>query len=143
MRRRQRAGQWNRAVGWALIPMLLLATGAFQSAESAERLKPISDVLQVGLIVLTLLHAGLSLYVFGFVRPRRTLRVFHVYLGYVTFILVIVSQSTIVGPRDFHVVTTVLMYLAIVAHTIIGVRYQVIRRRARLENPQLVSPYSR
>jgi hypothetical protein len=143
MRRRQRAGQWNRAFGWTLIPMLLVATSAYHGSEPGEPLRLVADILQVGLISLTLIHAGLSLYVFGYVRPRRTLRVFHVYFGYATFVLVIASQSTISGPSDFHVVTTVLMYLAIVAHTVIGVRYQVIRRQARLENPQLMSPYSR
>ena len=72
------------------------------------------------------MHVLLTMYVFGWVRPRRTLRVFHIYFGYVTFVLVMVSQTTF-GNEPLHTTTTVLMYLAIALHITIGLRYGVTR----------------
>lgn len=147
MRRRQRAGQVNRAIGWAMLPVLLLATftyhGLADSGEAEGIVRDVAAFLSVLLVVLTFVHAGLSFYVFGYVSPRRTLRVFHVYFGYATFVLVMLSQSTINGPEPFHLVTSVLMYVAIVLHTVIGVRYQVIRSRAQRLNPEMVPANTR
>jgi cytochrome b561 len=144
MKRRQRAGQTNRAVGWLLLPVLIGATVTYHGfADEGGAVRALAGVLSGLLVVLTFLHAGLSFYVFGYVRPRRTLRVFHVYFGYLTFVLVMLSQTTIEGPEAFHLVTSVLMYAAIAIHTIIGVRYQVIRRKAQLLNPELVPANTR
>lgn len=144
MRRRQRAGQWNRAIGWLTLPVLLLATGMYHGfSDDGGAIRGVATGLSALLIVLTFLHAGLSFYVFGYVRPQRSLRVFHVYFGYLTFILVMLSQSTISGPATFHFVTSVLMYVAITLHAVIGVRYQVIRRRAQRLTPELVPANTR
>jgi len=57
--------------------------------------------------------------------------------------LVMISQSTINGPRLLHVSTSVLMYIAILGHTVMGVRYQVLRNRAHRETPELVPANTR
>ena len=143
MARRQKMGRANRLVGWLLLPVLLVATISwhFQSLSGAVRV--IADIFQWLLIVLTFVHSGISFYVFGGVRPRATLRVFHVYFGYLTFVLVMISQSTINGPRILHLSTSVLMYVAILGHTVMGLRYQVLRKRAQRDTPDLVPANTR
>jgi hypothetical protein len=143
MRRRQRAGQSNRVIGWILLPELIITTIVFHTARSGTSWGYVADALSILLIILTFAHAFLSFYVFGAVRPRRTMRVFHIYFGYLTFLLVMLSQSTITGPAVFHIVTSVLMYIAIIIHTVIGVRYQVIRSRAQRNSPELVPANTR
>jgi hypothetical protein len=66
-----------------------------------------------------------------------------VYFGYLTFILVMLSQSTINGPKVFHIVTSVSMYIAILGHTVMGMRYQVLRNRAQRDTPELVPANTR
>ena len=140
---RQRMGRANRLIGWVLLPVLLLATSSYRYAETSATADVVATLFSWLLIFLTFLHSGISFYVFGGVRPRATLRVFHVYFGYLTFILVMLSQSTINGPKVFHIVTSVLMYIAIVGHTVMGLRYQVLRNRAQRDTPELVPANTR
>ena len=125
--RRQRAGRISRAIGWVIIPLLVV--GNILYYVPSETAYMVSVVLQVGYVGLMLVHAGLSLYVFGLVRPARTLRVFHIYFGYATFVIVFASQLTI-GINPLHLVLNVLMYAALAGHVAIGIRYWAARRRA-------------
>ena len=143
MARRQQMGRANRVIGWVLLPVLLLATSSYRYAETSATADVVATLFSWLLIFLTFLHSGISFYVFGGVRPRATLRVFHVYFGYLTFILVMLSQSTINGPKVFHIVTSVLMYIAILGHTVMGMRYQVLRNRAQRDTPELVPANTR
>ena len=143
MVRRQRMGRANRIIGWVLLPVLLLATSSYRYAETSDTGDVVATLFSWLLIFLTFLHSGISFYVFGGVRPRATLRVFHVYFGYLTFVLVMLSQSTINGPKVFHIVTSVLMYIAILGHTVMGLRYQVLRKRAQRDTPELVPANTR
>lgn len=140
---RQRMGRANRLIGWVLLPVLLGATISYTYRASSASVEIVATFFSWLLIFLTFVHSGISFYVFGGVRPRATLRVFHVYFGYLTFILVMLSQSTINGPRVFHVVTSILMYIAIVGHTVMGLRYQVLRKRAQRDTPDLVPANTR
>jgi hypothetical protein len=140
---RQRMGRANRVIGWVLLPVLLLATSSYRYAETSATADVVATLFSWLLIFLTFLHSGISFYVFGGVRPRATLRVFHVYFGYLTFILVMLSQSTINGPKVFHIVTSVSMYIAILGHTVMGMRYQVLRNRAQRDTPELVPANTR
>jgi cytochrome b561 len=143
MARRQQMGRANRVIGWLLLPVLLMATTSFRYAESSSNGRFVATFFSWLLISLTFLHSGISFYVFGGVRPRPTLRVFHVYFGYLTFVLVMLSQTTINGPKTFHFVTSVLMYIAILGHTVMGSRYQVLRKRAQRDTPDLVPANTR
>jgi cytochrome b561 len=136
-------GRANRVIGWVLLPVLLLATSSYRYAETSDTGDVVATLFSWLLIFLTFLHSGISFYVFGGVRPRATLRVFHVYFGYLTFVLVMLSQSTINGPKVFHIVTSVLMYIAILGHTVMGLRYQVLRKRAQRDTPELVPANTR
>jgi hypothetical protein len=125
--RRQRAGRISRALGWVTLPLLVVGNTLYYVPNEPAYVT--SVILQVVFVSLMLVHAGLSLYVFGFVRPARTLRVFHIYFGYATFVIVFASQLTI-GMNPLHLVLNGLMYAALAGHVAIGVRYWLARRRA-------------
>ena len=124
--RRQRAGRLNRRLGYISLP-LLVATSLFYYVPEGPHL--VSAVLQIALLPIFFVHVALSFYVFGVVRPRRTLRVFHIYFGYLTFFVVFASQMSIKSGGAKHFVLTALMYLAIALHIAIGVRYSIKRNQ--------------
>ena len=129
IRRKQRAGVYNRAISWILLIVLIAAdltyrTSGGEAVATGDTIdsvyRTLAWVLQIAMIITLFVHAGLSLYVFGRVPFRRTLRVFHIYFGYGLLILVLVSQTTF-GWSPWHQILTVLMYLAIVFHIVLGI----------------------
>ena len=92
LRRRQRAGAVNRRVGWVLLPVMIAATAVHYLPGERTLLAAALVVLVVGL---NTTHLALSVYVFGFVRPRRTLKVFHIYFGYALGLVIWASQTNL------------------------------------------------
>jgi succinate dehydrogenase hydrophobic anchor subunit len=132
MARRQKAGRANRAIGYVSLPMLVLLTVAYYvRRDDGDIAHVISNWTQILFLPFFFLHVLLTMYVFGFVRPRRTLRVFHIYFGYATLVVVMVSQTTF-GNEPLHTTTTVLMYVAILVHITIGLRYGVTRHSTEM-----------
>ena len=139
--RRQRAGRFNRTLGYVSLPLLVATSVIYYIPGHTAHV--VSAVCQILFLPLFFVHVGLSFYVFGLVRPRRTLRVFHIYFGYATFVVVFASQLSIHHGGIEHAVLTALMYLMIVVHICLGLRYGITRRAtevphrhfAKLRNP--------
>ena len=116
-----------------MLPLLLLGTAIYYVRRNELGGVLDSRELEVTahamLLPVFFVHVILTGYVYGLIRPRRTLRVFHIYLGYLTFVVTMLSQAGITHgtARDLW---TVLMYVTIVAHIAIGVRYGVARHGA-------------
>jgi hypothetical protein len=127
LRRRQRAGAINRRIGWVLLPVMIAATTVHYLPAGDSLL---AALLVVGVVVLNTSHLGLSVYVFGFVRPRRTLKVFHIYFGYALGIVIWASQTNL-DNEPLHTYLTILMALGIVGHLLLAVRYAARRRAAQ------------
>ena len=127
LRRRQRAGAVNRRVGWVLLPVMVAATVMhYLDVGSAI----VAFILLVLVIGLNTCHLALSVYVFGFVRPRRTLKVFHIYFGYALGVVIWASQTN----RDnepVHAYLTILMFAGIAVHVLLATRYATRRRAAQ------------
>ena len=127
LRRRQRAGAFNRRVGWVLLPVMVAATAVHYLPGDRSLL---AGVL-VGLVVgLNTVHLALSVYVFGLVRPRRTLKVFHIYFGYALGVLIWASQTNL-HNEPMHTYLTILMFLGIGVHLALATRYAARRRAAQ------------
>lgn len=132
MARRQRMGVVNRRLGWTILPLVIVATvvhfGPGQPLPGEPRF---TFVLVLNMIYapLTLVHLALTFYVFGVVRPARTLRVFHIWFGYAYAVLIVASNATWPFPT-LHGALTALMFAALAAHVAIGVHYARRRRRA-------------
>lgn len=134
LRRRQRAGVLGRRLGWVLLPAVAASTTLHyvDGPEAATR-------LLVGLVVaLNTVHIGLSVYVFGLVRPYRTLKVLHIYLGYALGVLIWASQTNL-EREPLHTWLTVLMALGILAHLLLATRCAAQRRAAQHAYERVVS----
>jgi hypothetical protein len=130
MERKQRAGAINRALGWIMLPFLIVGTAEYHLIPG-EEYDWIATGTQWIYVPIMFVHAALSYYVFGLVRPARTLRVFHIYFGYATFVIVMIAQIavTIEAPMA-HGFLSIAMYVALLGHIVIGLRYYLVRRRA-------------
>lgn len=126
LRRRQRAGAINRKVGWVLLPVMVAATAVHYLSGDRTTLAAVLVVLVVGL---NTTHLLLSVYVFGLVRPRRTLKVFHIYFGYALGVVIWASQTNL-DNEPLHTWLTVLMFAGIGVHILLGARYAARRRAA-------------
>ena len=126
--RRQRVGVVNRRLGWAILPMVLLAVALHYLPLPNEDLRNhVVWAIQWVFVPLVFVHLVLSWYVFGWVRPARTLRVFHVWFGYAYIIFILASQTTH-GRGMLHAVFTVAMFSCLAVHVGIGVHYALRRR---------------
>src|SRR6478609_5195671 len=137
--RRQRAGRFNRKPGYVSLPLLVATSVIYYIPGSTAHL--VSAICQLVFLPMFFVHVALSFYVFGLVRPRRTLRVFHIYFGYATFVIVFASQMTIHYGGWFHGILTALMYLAIALHIAIGLRYGMARRSTDVPSPRFSAPH--
>jgi hypothetical protein len=135
LRRRQRAGAFNRRVGWVLLPVVVAATGVHYLVPGQLVL---AGVLVAVVIGLSTVHLALSVYVFGFVRPRRTLKVFHIYFGYALGVVIWASQTNL-DNEPLHTYLTILMFLGIGVHLALATRYAARRRAAQQVGGRYVS----
>lgn len=127
LRRRQRAGAVNRRVGWVLLPVMIAATAVHYLPGDRS---PLAGVLVVFVVGLNTTHLALSVYVFGFVRPRRTLKVFHIYFGYVLGVVIWASQTNL-HNEPLHTYLTIAMFAGIAVHLVLATRYAARRRAAQ------------
>jgi hypothetical protein len=127
LRRRQRAGAFNRRVGWVLLPVMVAATAVHYLPGDRPVLAGVLVALVVGL---NTVHLALSLYVFGLVRPRRTLKVFHIYFGYALGLVIWASQTNL-RNEPLHTYLTILMFVGIGVHLVLATRYAARRRAAQ------------
>ena len=128
LRRRQRAGVLGRRVGWVLLPLVVLSTLAHYAGGAA--IEPWVPALVAAVAVLNTVHLALAVYVFGLVAPRRSLKVLHIYLGYLLGALIWASQTNL-DREPLHTWLTVVMFAAIGAHLVLAARYAAQRRVAQ------------
>ena len=131
--RRQRAGVINRYLGWFILPLVIAAV-VFHYVPGGRHgtYNDLVKYLQFTFVPLMLIHVGLSLYVFGLVRPARTLRVFHVWFGYAYLFLVLAAQTTF-NVEPWHAILSAAMFMCLAVHVGIGIYYAARRREARVE----------
>jgi hypothetical protein len=123
-------GVRNRRLGWVILPLVVFATvvhfGPGQPVQGEFRYSLVL-AMQFVYAPMAAVHAYLSFYVFGWVRPSRTLRVFHIWFGYAYAVLILASQTSWAFPTA-HGILTMLMFGALTAHVAIGVHYARRRR---------------
>jgi len=128
--RRRRAGVINRRIGWLILPLVIIASfihwgpGGYYGAHNTAVF-----AIQSVYVPLTITHAGLSFYVFGWVPWRPTLRVFHIWFGYAYIAFLLVSQTTFAW-HDVHVILTFAMFTSLTIHVALGARIAWRRRAA-------------
>lgn len=132
---KQNLAKWNRWLGWAFVVVTLVSV-----VTAYPRSNPLIPLDQSGALyqtinyalipLLALVHFGLTLYLFGFPRGGGA-KAWHVYIGYITFLVMFGSQSLIGadGPiQPWFDYGNILMYLLIIIHVYMGFTHWQARR---------------
>lgn len=129
---RQQLASINRWIGWISVPITFLAF----YTRYVDNWKAVADGTKASLYiwinilvgVLPLVHAVISLFIFGIPRFASTQpKIVHIWIGYIVLLVILVSQS-LAGTGVVYDVFTILMYLTILGHTVLGVRFMLARR---------------
>jgi hypothetical protein len=127
--RRRQVGVANRRLGWALLPLVITGVTLHYNGGDAGQLNEVVFALQLIYSPLALVHAAGTFYVYGWVAPARTLRVFHIWFGYAYLGLLLMSQTTF-GVEPLHAVLTAAMFGCLAVHVVIGAVFARRRRQA-------------
>jgi hypothetical protein len=129
---------WNRRLAWITLPMFLLSTAAYYLPlwEITPGLKPYAIPLSLVFILLFFTHSLFSVYLFGLPKPRANIRVIHLYIGYLLFIFTLISNS-IIGIEPYHIVAYVVMWIFLLAHISLSIRFFWLRSVKRRPAPEL------
>jgi hypothetical protein len=89
-------------------------------------LKNVAVVSSLVFILLLLIHAFCSIYLFGFPKLKWQIRVVHIYVGYGIFIFTFLSQS-IIGFEPYHAAAYFLNWFLIIVHVGLSARFMLKR----------------
>lgn len=132
---KQILARWNRWIGWAFVVVTIFSVvTAYPRGNALLPLDPAGALYQTvnfALIpILALVHFGLTLYLFGFPRGGGA-KAWHVYIGYLTFLVMFGSQS-LIGPngriQPWFDIGNILMYILIIIHVYMGYQNWSARR---------------
>jgi ABC-type branched-subunit amino acid transport system ATPase component/branched-subunit amino acid ABC-type transport system permease component len=126
----------NRRLGWVTFPMLIVST---LLAYLDDRVSIAEWLVTYSSIIFTLMflvHGFLSVYLFGFPRPARVLRVVHIYIGYAVLVFTLAAQG-VIGTEPLHTILLVPMWSMIGAHVALGFRFAWRRRQRVSVEPEL------
>ena len=134
---KQNLARWNRWIGWVFVVVTLASIiTAYPRGSALLPLDPkgaLYQTINFALIpLLALVHFGLTVYLFGFPRFSGGAKAWHVYIGYITFLVMFGSQSMI-GPdgpiQPWFDYGTILLYILIVIHVYMGFQHWSARRK--------------
>lgn len=135
--RKQKVARWNRTLGWITFPTLVIGTLLYYGYDYQFLPFPKwpGRLLTNIFTLLFFVHSAFSVYLFGFPKFSRNIRVLHIWIGYVVFIFVMTSQSLNVEP--WHNITYAIMWLVIIAHVALSTRFMLQRRGKGRRDPEL------
>jgi hypothetical protein len=136
--RKQLIARWNRRLGWITFPTLVVGTILYYAPRLGWWDIPRwpGDLVSGLFPLLFLLHSLCSVYLFGFPKFRTNIRIVHIYIGYVVFVLVLTSQS-LIGLEPWHNITYALMWLFVLLHVSLSTRFALQRNKQTVRDPQL------
>lgn len=91
-----------------------------------RNLQTIAIISSLAFILLLLVHAIFSIYLFGFPKFKWQIRIFHIYVGYGIFIFTFLSQA-IIGFEPYHAITYSLNWLLIIVHVGLSTQFMLTR----------------
>lgn len=129
MSNKQSIAKINRWIGWLCVPVTLAAFVTRYVLYWNDKTGPNYGtyvLIQTLVGILPLIHGLISIYIFGIPRSSNSAKVRHVYIGYAVLLLILISQS-IPGLEPFYTILTIGMYVAILYHTILGLKHAMAR----------------
>jgi ABC-type branched-subunit amino acid transport system ATPase component/branched-subunit amino acid ABC-type transport system permease component len=126
----------NRRLGWVTLPMLIVSTLLAYLDDRVSIAAWLVTYSSIIFTVMFLVHGFLSVYLFGFPRPARVLRVVHIYIGYAVLVFTLAAQG-VIGTEPLHTILLVPMWTMIGAHVALGFRFAWRRRQRVSAEPEL------
>ena len=137
-KRRQNIAKYNRWLGWISV---ILVIGAYATDSirdnNPDAIASWIDITMQSLVgIVPLIHAGLSMFLFGFPRFNPNVKIAHIYIGYAVLLAILISQS-LIGAGGIYIAMTWVMYILIAVHVVLGTRSWMQRRDAQDQMAQL------
>ena len=129
---------WNRRLAWiTLVVMIIMNVSTYADYfQWVTWMKTTSIVSSTFFLLLFLVHSFFSVYLFGFPKFKRQIRVVHIYIGYCLFIFTLISQSISIEP--YHIILFTFMWISIVSHVSLSIRFAIARNVKKQPEPSLV-----
>ncbi|WP_420630140.1 hypothetical protein [Candidatus Leptofilum sp.] len=128
--RKKRLAVHNRRMAWVMLPVLIIGTVAFYRDSLNMSWIPawVDYTFNTLFILLFFIHAVASFYFYGVPKPRRHIRVTHVYIGYGVFLFTLISQS-LIGVEPIHLITYIINWVFIGAHVVLSTYFMLKRNQ--------------
>jgi predicted MFS family arabinose efflux permease len=129
---------WNRRLAWiTLVVMVVMNISTYADYfKWIDGLKTTSIVSSTVFLLLFLIHSFFSVFLFGFPKFKWQIRVVHIYIGYCLFIFTLLSQS-LISFEPYHIILFTLMWISIVAHVALSIRFAIARNVKKQPEPSL------
>jgi hypothetical protein len=130
---------WNRRLAWiTLVVLIVMNVSTYADYfKFVTWMKTTSIVSSMVFLLLFFAHSFFSVYLFGFPKFKWQIRVVHIYIGYSLFIFTLLSQS-LIGFEPYHIILFTFMWISIVAHVSLSIRFAIKRNVKKNPEPSLV-----
>ena len=127
--RRQTISKVNRWLAWLSVALVVIAYITDTMTDNDPNSLPSwIDITAQSLVgIVPLVHAALSMYLFGFPRFNSNVKIAHIYIGYAVLLAILISQS-LFGAGMIYTVMSIVMYILIAVHVVLGTREWLARR---------------
>jgi uncharacterized membrane protein len=134
--RKKQIAVWNRRLAWVTFPLFLISTITTYLYASYPTLKQTAGISSMIFVLCFFVHTIFGVYLFGFPKFKWQIRVVHIYLGYLLFVVTILSQG-IIKAEPFYRISYISMIILVLAHVSLSFRFMLKRNVKKIEEPSL------
>jgi hypothetical protein len=127
---------WNRRLAWITFPLFLIMIVSTYLFPIYPSLKQVAGISSIIFILLFFIHTIFGVYLFGFPKFKWQIRVIHIYLGYLLFVVTMISQG-VLGSDAFYRIPYILMIVLVFAHVALSFRFMFKRNVKKNAEPSL------
>jgi hypothetical protein len=127
---------WNRRLAWITFPLFLIMIVSTYLFPIYPNLKQVAGISSIIFILLFFIHTIFGVCLFGFPKFKWQIRVIHIYLGYLLFVVTMISQG-VLGSDAFYRIPYILMIVLVFAHVALSFRFLFKRNVKKNAEPSL------
>lgn len=134
--RKKQIAVWNRRLAWVTLPLfviMMISSYLYPDYPSLKQTAAISSML---FLLCFFVHTIFGVYLFGFPKFKWQIRVIHIYLGYLLFVVTMLSQG-VIKTEPYYRISYILMIVLVLAHVALSFRFMFKRNFKRNEIPSL------
>jgi uncharacterized membrane protein len=134
--RKKQIAVWNRRLAWVTFPLFLIMMISSYLYVDYPSLKMTAAISSMIFILGFFIHTIFGVYLFGFPKLKWQIRVIHIYLGYLVFVVTMLSQG-VIRTEPYYRISYVLMIVLVLAHVALSFRFMFKRNYKRNVEPSL------